>query len=295
MDLAVVTKVIPDEGETIIGDSFFANPGGKGANQAVAIAKMGANVEMVGAVGKEFGNDLINALNSYHVSTKFVKKYDNISSGTATIIVTNGENRIIINSAANSRISKQDIDLALLDAKEGDYLLCQLEVPLSVVEYALSQAKVKGMMTCLNPAPYLALPPSLFHQIDYLIPNQSETKLYTGIYPHDLAEAKQASLLLLEKGVKNVLITLGEKGSYFYNSKEEHFIPAYQVPAIDTTGAGDTYIGAFLTMLSEGKSIKEAMTLAGLAASITIQRLGAQKAIPYRHELEQRIHHYENQ
>lgn len=294
MDLVVVTKVIPDEGETIIGDSFFANPGGKGANQAVAIAKMGANVELVGAVGKEFGNDLINALNSYHVSTKYVKKYENISSGTATIIVTNGENRIIINSAANGWIKEQDIDLALLDAKEGDYLLCQLEVPLQIVDHALSQAKEKGMVTCLNPAPYLSLPHTIFSKIDYLIPNQSETKLYTGIYPHDLNEAKQASLLLLEKGIKNVLITLGEKGSYFYNSKEEHFIPAYQVPAIDTTGAGDTYIGAFLTMLTEGKSVQEAMSLAGLAASITIQRLGAQKAIPYRHELTQRSNLYEN-
>lgn len=295
MDLVVVTKVIPGEGETIIGDSFFANPGGKGANQAVAIAKMGAEVEMVGAVGKEFGDELINALSSYHVSTKYVKKHENLSSGTATIIVTNGENRIIINGAANLWIKEQDIDLALLDAKEGDYMLCQLEVPLPIVEYALLKAKAKKMVTFLNPAPYISLPQGVFNHVDYLMPNQSETKLYTGIYPHDLKEAKEASLVLLEKGVKNVLITLGEKGSYFYNSKEEHFIPAYHVPAIDTTGAGDTYIGAFITMLKEGKSIKEAMTLAGLAASITIQRLGAQKAIPYRHELEQRSHLYENQ
>lgn len=294
MDLVVVTKVIPNEGETIIGDSFFANPGGKGANQAVAIAKMGANVEMVGAVGKEFGNDLIAALNSYHVSTKFVKKYDNISSGTATIIVTNGDNRIIINSAANGWITEQDIDLALLDAKEGDYLLCQLEIPLPIVEYAFFQAKKKGMVTCLNPAPYLPLPHSIFSQIDYFIPNQSETKVYTGIYPHNVNEAKEASLLLLKKGIKNVLITLGEKGSYFYNGKDEYFIPAHIVSAIDTTGAGDTYIGAFLTMLTEGKSIQDAMAFAGQAASITIQRLGAQKAIPYRHELTQRSDHYEN-
>lgn len=290
-----MTKMMPTEGETIMGESFFTNPGGKGANQAVAIAKMGAAVEMVGAVGQAFGNELLDSLKTYKVSTKYVKKYDDISSGTATIIVTNGDNRIIINGAANHRIGEADIDVALKDAKPGDYLLCQLEIPLKSVAYALEQAKAKKMVTFLNPAPYVHLPSALFCLVDYLLPNQTETQLYTGIYPSDLKEARHAANLLLAQGVKNVLITLGEKGSYFYNDKEELFLPAFHVPIVDTTGAGDTYIGTFITMLTEGKSIQQAMSLAGLASSITIQRLGAQTAIPYRAELEQRKHMYENQ
>lgn len=288
MDLVVVAKVFPKKGETVIGKSFFANPGGKGANQAVAVAKMGSKAEMVGAVGREFGDELISALQSFGVSTRFVKKHEDVSSGTATIIVSNGDNRIIINPAANFRISERDVDEALEKAEEGDYLLCQLEIPLDIVAYALSEAKKKKMITFLNPAPAMELPDRIFPGCDYLIPNQTETRLYSGICPGNANEARQAAVKILEKGTKNVLITLGDRGAYFYNGAKEIYTPAVKVTPVDTTGAGDTYIGAFLTMLIENGSIADAMDFAGLAASITIQRMGAQQAIPYRRELAKR-------
>lgn len=286
MDLVVVTKVFPKQGETIMGDSFFTNPGGKGANQAVAIAKMGSSVEMVGAVGQEFGDELVSQLQTYNVSTKYVRKHKGVSSGTATIIIYNGDNHIILNPAANYHIEKVDIDQALSEAEEGDYLLCQLEIPLNIVEYALAKAKEKKMITFLNPAPYAQLPKQVFRNSDYLMPNQTETEQYTGVYPKDFDQARLAAQKFIDYGVKNVVITMGEQGAYYYDGKNEFCRTALEVSTIDTTGAGDAYIGTFITMLSENKTIVQAMDLAGLAAGITIQRLGAQKAIPYRHEIE---------
>lgn len=286
MDLVVVTKNFPKKGETVTGQSFFTNAGGKGANQAVAISKMGSNVELVGAVGKEFGEELIQTLNHYNVSTRFVKRLDNVSSGTATILISNGDNRIILNPAANYAITEEDIDRALIDAKEGDYLLCQLEIPASIVTYAFKKAKQIGMVTFLNPAPAIELSETIFQTCDYLIPNQTEAEFYTDIYPHSVEDARMAALTFLSKGVKNVILTLGDKGAYFYNGTIEHFQPIKALEAVDTTAAGDSYIGAVITYLSERRSIKEAMEVANRAASLTIQRLGAQQAIPYRNELE---------
>lgn len=288
MDLVVMTKFFPQDEETITGERFFTNPGGKGANQAVAIAKMGLPVEMVGTIGKEFGDELFNTLHSYNISTKHVTKLDNISSGTATIIVSNGDNRIILNPAANYEITRAAVDLALKDAKPGDFMLCQLEIPLAIVEYALKAGKAKGLITFLNPAPAATIKPHMFSFIDYFMPNQTESELYTNIYPTDVESAAKVVNTLLLRGVKNVLVTLGAEGSYFGNNEEKHFEKALVVPTIDTTGAGDTYIGTFLTMIAEGKTIPNAMRLATLAASITVQRMGAQIAIPYRNELNEK-------
>lgn len=289
MDLVVSADKMPDQGETLKGNSFFTNPGGKGANQAVAIAKLGGKVEMVGAVGKEFGQELISDLKKYQVSTKYVAKYDDVSSGIAVIVLTNGDNRIIINSGSNDRISEKDIDLALSEACEGDFLLCQLEIPIALVEYALKKGKEIGMITFLNTAPALSLSANIFPLCDYLISNQKETELYSNIYPFDKTSVRKAAQNILNLGVRNSLITLGEKGSYFLNDKEEHYVPSFPVKPVDTTGAGDTYVGAFLTFLSEKNSLKYCLEKASLAASITIQRLGAQKAIPYRREIEEKM------
>ncbi len=285
MDLVVVTKKMPRPGETLMGDSFFTNPGGKGANQAVTIAKMGNVVEMVGAVGHEFGEELIDTLKSYDVSTKYVRRHNDVSSGTATIIVTNGDNQIILHPASNFLITKNDIDEALASANVGDFLLCQLEIPVEIVEYAILQAKAKGMITFLNPAPSLKLNENIFGALDYFMPNQSETEFYTGLYPLNVEQAKKAAQKLITLGVKNVVITLGDGGAYYFDGKAEYYKSANTVATVDTTGAGDTYIGTFLTMIVEGKPVREAMEYANKAASITIQRMGAQQAIPYRKEL----------
>jgi ribokinase len=286
MDLVVVANSFPKKGETTMGNDFFTNPGGKGANQAVALAKMGADVEMVGAVGQEFGDELLKTLKKYNVSTTYVKNHKNVSSGIATIIVADGDNRIIVNAGSNALISKEDVDKALHKASAGDFMLCQLEIPLPIVEYALVQAKAKGMVTFLNPAPYASLTAAIFTNADYFLPNQSETLLYTDIYPSNVEEARKAAQKITELGIKNVLITLGENGAYFYNKEKEYYVPAYETKALDTTGAGDTYVGTFLSMLAEQKEISDAMDCASLASSITVQRLGAQQAIPYRAELE---------
>lgn len=285
MDLVVVTKVFPKDGETIMGESFFTNPGGKGANQAVTVAKMGLPVEMVGTVGKEFGDELLHTLHTYNISTKFVTNLPDINSGTATIIVSNGDNRIILNPAANYEITTVHIDAALNEAKPGDFLLCQLEIPPLLVEYALKKGKEKGLITFLNPAPAAPLHDHIFPFVDYFMPNQTESEFYTGIYPTNAASAIEVVNALLLKGTKNVLVTLGDEGAYFGNNIDGHFEKALRVPTLDTTGAGDTYIGTFLTMVAEKKAIATAMRLATLAASITVQRMGAQIAIPYRHEL----------
>ncbi len=294
MDLVVTTKTYPEQGETVIGESFFVNPGGKGANQAVAISKMGARVEMVGVVGQEFGRELISSLKDYKVSTKYVRKNKEISSGTAIIIVQNGDNRIILNPSANFDFKKADVDRALKSAKPGDILLTQIEIPIEIVEYALKKGKQLGMITFLNPAPAAKIADDVFQYIDYFLPNQIEAQLYTEIFPNDLSDAKKCAQKLLKKGVKNVLITLGDKGSYFLNANLEHHSLPYNVMTVDTTGAGDTYIGTFLTAIAEKRSIIEAMKIASLAASIMIQRLGAQKAIPHRKEIEKVLKEYEN-
>lgn len=287
MDLVVVTDDVPKSGETITGRSFFTNPGGKGANQAVAIAKMGGCVEMVGVLGNEFRNELLDALLPLNVSTNFIRHNQHINTGTATIIVSNGDNRIIINPGANYSINEQDVDAALANAQKGDYLVCQLEIPVEIVEYALRQAKVKGMITFLNPAPANRLNEKMFNFVDYIIPNQTEAEFYTGFYPHNNETALHVANKFMEFGVGNVLITMGEKGAFFANKNENHYKAGYQVVALDTTGAGDTYIGTFVTMLAEGKGIEASMGFANLAASITVQRFGAQKSIPFRKELEQ--------
>ena len=285
MDLVIKAPFMPENGVTISGEGFMTNPGGKGANQAAAIGKLGGQAYMVGCVGDAFGDELKNTLKDYGVHTEFVEKQTGVSSGIAVIVVVDGDNRIILDKGSNAKVSKTLIDEALATAKQGDYLVTQLEIGFDMVEYALSEAKKRGMNTVLNPAPAAKLTEGILANSDYFIPNQSEAEVYTGIYPKDEETAKECANVLRKVGVKNLLITMGVEGSVCISEGKYHKANAFKVEAIDTTAAGDTFVGAFVTALSEGKTEMEAITFASKASSITVTRRGAQQSIPIRSEV----------
>lgn len=286
MDLTIRAPYMPAKGETMTGEGFLTTPGGKGANQAVAIGKLGGNVSMVGMVGNAFADELIGSLKQANVNPEFVERADDVSSGIAVIVVVDGDNRIILDRGANGKVSEALIDRALQNAQAGDYLVLQLEIALDMVEYALKKAKSKGMITFLNPAPAAKLNDEIFAHSDYFIPNQTEAEFYTGIYPKDEESAKACAALLSERGVGNVIITMGEQGSVSICGGTFRKAEAVRVKAVDTTAAGDTYVGALVTRLSEGAEIGEAMKFASRASAITVTRRGAQAAVPFRSEVE---------
>lgn len=285
MDLVIKAPFMPENGVTITGEGFMTNPGGKGANQAAAIGKLGGNAYMVGCVGDSFGEELKNTLSGYGVKTDFVEHVSGVSSGIAVIVVVDGDNRIILDAGANKKVSGGLIDKALENANAGDYLVAQLEIPQEQVRYALKKAKEKGMITVLNPAPAAKLLDGILENCDYFVPNQSEAEFYTGIYPKDEETAKECANVLRKVGVKNLLITMGVEGSVCISEGKYHKANAFKVEAIDTTAAGDTFVGAFVTALSEGKTEMEAITFASKASSITVTRRGAQQSIPIRSEV----------
>lgn len=286
MDLVIRAARVPQGGETILGEGFLSNPGGKGANQAVAVAKLGGEAYMVGCVGREFGADLLETLQKYGVHADHVRRETDISSGIAVIIVADGDNRIILDTASNGRTDEALVDCAFADAKEGDYLLVQLEIGLPTVAYTLKEAKKRGMITVLNPAPAAKLPQALYADCDWFVPNQTEAQFYTGIYPSDEESIRECAEKLGKLGVKNVLITLGTDGSASVSKGVFRRVDPVPAAAVDTTAAGDTYVGAFVTRLSEGTEIETAMHFASTASALTVTRRGAQCAIPLRAEVE---------
>ena len=280
MDLVVSAPKMPDKGETLIGSSFLMNPGGKGANQAVAVSLAGGKANMIGIVGHAFGTELIETLEHYRVDTINVRRCQDISSGVAVIVLSEDDNRIIVDPGANALVDENIVDFAFKGAQPGDYVLAQLEIPLETIAYAFRKAHDLGMITCLNVAPARQLPEYIFTNVDYFFANQTETEFYTGILPDDKEKAETASLKLIEKGVKRVVITMGKAGSYYYEREACHFGHSYKVKVVDTTAAGDTYIGSFVARVSSGANIKEAMDYASAAAAISVTRPGAQQSIP---------------
>ena len=286
MDLVINTDKVPSIGETITGYGFVSNPGGKGANQAVATKKMGGDVYMVGCIGNEFQKELESSLTQFGVNTTFLRTVNSVSSGIAVITVVNHDNQIILDPGANFSVDMNDIDRFLNFADSGDYVLLQNEIKTDVVEYTLKRSKEKGLITFLNPAPAKQLTPEAFQYCDFIIPNQSESQYYTGIYPNNKMEALESAQKFHKLGVNNVIITLGDQGS-LYSSEEEHFkVNAFQQDVIDTTAAGDTFIGAFILKRSQSFSMFESMRYASAAASITVSRMGAQSAIPFDKEVQ---------
>lgn len=287
-DMVVKSDRLPVPGETVLGGAFMMNPGGKGANQAVAIARMGGNVTFISKTGNDlFGRQSVEMYGDENIVTDYIFSDQHLPSGVALIMVDrNGENCIVVASGANGSLSPKDIEKARNVIESADILLMQLEVPMDTVEYAAKLAHEKGIKVVLNPAPAAFLSNELLKCLYAVIPNKTEAEMLSGIKVSDLETAKQAADIIAAKGVDKVVITLGSKGALIKDGDVYSFIPADKVEAVDTTAAGDTFCGAFCVGISEGLSIEDAVRMATKAAGITVTREGAQAAIPYRKEIQ---------
>jgi ribokinase len=288
VDLITFNDRFPRPGETIFGKKFDLGFGGKGANQAVAARRCGASVGMVAKVGSDlFGPAYIKNFESHGVDTAFVQLVEGISTGVAPIFVEpNGQNRILVIKGANETLSPQDVDAADPLLRRADTILLQFEIPLATVYHTIHFAKSHGIRCIVNPAP--AQPPD-FKELalaDYVVPNESEAEVITGIPVHTIDDAKKCAEYLLARGLAHVIITLGERGSLLAASKGMELIPAFKVDPIDSTGAGDAFIGSFAVFLAEGLEDKEALTRASLYAALSTTQVGTQKSFPSREEFD---------
>lgn len=284
-DLTIHTNRMPSLGETIEGYDFTINSGGKGANQAVAVAKLGGNVKFLGAVGNDSNGDmLLNDLESYGVDFSGFRA-EKIPTGTASITVVNGDNFIILNAGANNCITPQVIEEYSSIIAESDILIMQLEIPVESVVRAAEIAKNNGTLVVLNPAPYKDLPDEALKNIDILVPNEHEAFLLTGIKIETDDDCKKAVSFINSKGVNTAIITLGGKGCVYNHGDEIRFRSAEKSNVVDTTSAGDTFIGALCCGLAEDMELKECIDFATKAAAITVSRKGASCSIPTRDEI----------
>ena len=286
-DMVIKSERIPAPGETILGGRFLMNPGGKGANQAVAAARLGGEVTFVAKVGDDlFGREAKALFAKEGIRTDYVLTDASEPSGVALIMVdAKGENCISVASGANAALSPQDIEAARGAIEAASALLMQLETPVETVLCAARWAAAQGVPAILNPAPACALPAELFGCLSLITPNESEAELLTGVKVTDEATARAAAAALCAKGVGRVVITLGAKGAFVFEGGRGTLMPAFPVRAVDTTAAGDVFNGALAVALTEGLALAEALRFAARAASISVTRMGAQASAPYRNEL----------
>ena len=281
-DMVIVSERLPKPGETILGGQFLLNPGGKGANQAVAAAKLGGETHFVCKVGNDvFGEMARKQFIEIGINSEFVQTDPENPSGVALINVdAQGENCITVASGANGNLTKADIDHASILFETGDILLIQLEIPLESVWYAVEKAAQKGVNVILNPAPAAKIPDHIYPYLFAITPNETEIELLTGIAVTHLDDAKKAADQLLQKGAKNVIITLGAQGAFYKSANEELFVPTQAVKAVDTTAAGDCFNGALAVALSHQKSWLDALTFSCRAATFSVMHAGAQASMP---------------
>ena len=286
-DMVISGKKIPVPGETISGGTFLMNPGGKGANQAVAVARLSAKkgaCEFIAKVGDDlFGRETAVRMKKDSIDAKLIVDKKN-PSGTALILVApNGQNVISVALGANGTLSPKDIAKYRTDIEGAAALLLQLETPIETVVAAAKWASAKGVPVILNPAPAAKLPKELYKCLDWITPNESEAELLTGVKVTDAKSASKAVDVFLKRGVKHVAITMGVKGVYCGNCRKLY--PAKKVKAVDCVAAGDTFNGAFVVGLAEGKCCKDAIAFAQKAAAISVTRPGAQASVPFRKEI----------
>lgn len=272
-DLVVNTLRFPKEGETILGNNFYTTNGGKGANQACAIGKLGGDVSMLGAIGNDnFAKDLSDALSSNNVNINNLLIKDNVSTGIAVITVTNdGANHIIVVQGANALITKDDVKEDLISS--FDIIVMQLEIPLEIAKYAASIAKKLGKTVVLNPSPAVKLDRDFLSCVDILIPNETEIDIIGGVD------------YVLECGVKNIILTLGADGCELITKQNRKHFDAYKVNVVDTTAAGDSFLGGVVRMIADDKTIEEAIEFATKVSNITVTRKGAIDSIPTYNEV----------
>ncbi len=285
-DMTVKTRHIPKPGETVLGGDFTMGPGGKGANQAVAAARLGGDVEFICKVGHDlFAQNAIEHYKSEGLHTGGIL-YSDQPSGVALISVDfNGENCIVVASGANGDFCAADIEACRSSLESCSILLLQLEIPVSAVALAAEIAHKAGAMVVLNPAPSAALPEEIFRNIDLFIPNETELSDFSGIQVTDTASALRAAQAMQGKGVGKLIVTMGSRGALICEGDSPVVVPAQKVRAVDTTAAGDTFCGALCVAISEGGSLQEATAFATRAAALTVQKMGAQNSIPFRKDL----------
>jgi ribokinase len=287
-DMVAKAARLPAPGETVLGGAFMMAPGGKGANQAVAAARLGADVAFIAKVGNDiFGKQAVDLFRQEGIDTGHMATDPVNPSGIALITVdANGENCIVVAPGANASLVPGDLHNAEERIKNASWILMQLEIPLETVEFVAGLAAVHHIPVILNPAPARALPDELLREIFILTPNQKEAEMLTGIPILDRSGAEAAAKALAGKGVKIVIITMGKAGALLLDNKRFEWVPAPEVTAVDSTAAGDVFCGALTVALSEGNSIKEAVVFACAAAALSVTRMGAQTSAPIRSEVD---------
>ncbi|KGQ53993.1 ribokinase [Gallibacterium anatis] len=285
-DHVIQVPHFPQPGETLSGQNYHIVYGGKGANQAVAAARLGAKVDFIACIGEDkIGLEMKQAFQKDGINTDSIATIQSETTGIAMIqVADSGENSIVISAGANAHLTTDIVDKFKQKILDADALLMQLETPLDAIIYATKIAKQAGKHTVLNPAPAKALPDELLAQLTMITPNETEAELLTGVKVVDEQSAAQAAAVFHQKGVAIVLITLGAKGVFISHNALQKIIPGFRVQAKDTTAAGDTFNGALVTALLEQKSLEEAIQFAHAAAAISVTRFGAQTSIPSRQE-----------
>lgn len=285
-DMTIKGEKLPAPGETVLGGQFRMGPGGKGANQAVAAQRLGGDVTFICKVGRDiFGDNAVNGYVKEGINTDYILRSDE-PSGTALILVDDsGENVISVAAGANGDFSEADIDSVADVIKASDYLILQLEIPIPSVVRAAKIAYEAGVYVILNTAPACPLPKELFSYVSLITPNQTESAILTGIDVKDETSRDEAVAAFNAMGVKDVIVTLGSRGSLVCTGGSKTMVPALKVKAVDATAAGDTFCGAVCVALSEGKTLVEAAEFATKASALTVQKLGAQDSIPNRSDI----------
>jgi ribokinase len=288
MDLMVKSPRIPAIGETILGGDFIMTPGGKGANQAMAAAKLGAEVYFIARLGDDiFAQQSLDNFKKENINTKYVIRTKQAPSGVALITVDDaGNNVIVVAPGANQKLSPDDIKKAESDIASSGALVAQLEIPLETVEFAARLAKKNGILFILDPAPAQTLSPELLKMIDVLTPNETEACILTDIEVTDEESARAAAKKLLEYGVKAVILTLGSKGFLLADNDKMKFAPALKVDSVDTTAAGDAFTASLSVGLAKGKTLYDSAVYANYVAALSVTKIGAQSSMPTSEEVE---------
>ena len=286
-DMVIAGKKIPVPGETISGGKFLMNPGGKGANQAVAVARLAAKrggCEFIAKIGNDlFGRETVERMKRDGIDAKLIVDRREPSGMALILVAPNGQNVISVALGANGTLSPKDIAPYRKDIENAAALLMQLETPIETVVVAAKWASAKGVPVILNPAPAVKLPKDLYRCLDWITPNETEAELLTGVKVTDLKSAQRAVDVLTKRGVRHVAITMGVKGVYCGNCRKLY--PAKKAKAVDCVAAGDTFNGAFVVALSEGKCCKDAIAFAQDASAVSVTRPGAQSSVPFRREI----------
>lgn len=287
-DMVIKADHLPTPGETIIGNTFFMNPGGKGANQAVAAARLGGNVIFITKTGNDiFGRQSVQLFQEEGINTDYIIADPKNPSGVAMITVDkNAENCIVVASGANGTMVPEDLKKAINIIEEASIVVMQLEIPLKTVEFIASVAATKGAKVLLNPAPALELPDSLLNNVFIITPNRKEAEMLSGLEVKDIASAKEAAKIIKNKGVSIVVVTLGSEGAVVVDGDTVTHVSTYPVNAIDTTAAGDVFNGALAVAISDGEDVLAATVFACKAAALSVTKMGAQSSAPRKNEVQ---------